>query len=225
MGRKPSNKKHLVFEALQFCIEQGEQPTVRELGTLAGISSPGTVLKHLHELEQDGLITMTGRKSRSIRIRGREGLLPGASQEGTPGIPVVGQVAAGLPLEAIPEEGTLEIPINPELFAGSGDLMALRVSGDSMIEAGILNGDYVIIRRQPFVENGEIAAVEIDGAVTLKRWQRSNKQKINNTVNNTVRLIPANERFEPIEITSADQKAVRVLGKYMGLVRGEIRLS
>jgi repressor LexA len=113
------------------------------------------------------------------------------------------------------------LAIDPHLFAGSGKLMALRVSGDSMIEAGILDGDYVIIRRQPQVEEGEIAAVDVDGEVTLKRWQMSVGTAAGAP---SVRLVPANARFEPIEITAEDHKEVRVLGKYVGLVRGEIQL-
>jgi len=147
---------------------------------------------------------------------------------------VVGRIAAGRPIEAVAESrseeggegGFPEISIDPGIFDGSGDLMALRVSGDSMIEAGILDGDYVIIRRQPVVEEGEIAAVEVDGEVTLKRCRGDDGPPggDDGSSSRTVRLIAANERFAPIDITAADHKEVRVLGKYVGLVRGELRL-
>jgi repressor LexA len=92
--------------------------------------------------------------------------------------------------------------------------MALRVTGESMIGAGILDGDLVIIRRQTAVDDGEIAAVEVDGEVTLKRWNGPA------VLDGSVRLIPANPALRPIEIAAADGKDVRVLGKYVGLVRG-----
>ena len=161
------------------------------------------------------------------------------------GIPVVGKIAAGRPIAAVAEEEAADVPatftgssptlfssehqpssrnprdgsfpeisIDPGLFAGSGDLMALRVTGESMIGAGILDGDLVIIRRQTAVDDGEIAAVEVDGEVTLKRWNGPA------VLDGSVRLIPANPALRPIEIAAADGKDVRVLGKYVGLVRG-----
>jgi SOS-response transcriptional repressor LexA len=114
-----------------------------------------------------------------------------------------------------------ELPIDPRMFAASGDVIAIRVEGDSMVQAGVLDGDYVMVRRQDTVEEGEIAAVLIDGEGTLKRWctrrpasgPRSERQ---------VRLLPANERFEPIVVNEDDGKDVIVIGKYVGLVRGEL---
>jgi SOS-response transcriptional repressor LexA len=139
------------------------------------------------------------------------------------------------------------------MFASSGELVALQVEGESMIDAGILPGDYVIIRRQDCVEEGEIAAVLVDGETTLKRWHRQQRsgrsariasgpaavfsggpsgklsrarQESKETVETveTVRLVAANERFAPIEITEDDRKEVIVFGKYVGLVRGELRI-
>jgi repressor LexA len=227
----PTKKQTEVLEALKFLIQKkGEMPTVREVGALVGLSSSATVKKHLDALEREGLISMTG-KSRGIRLSSD---MANARPQHEEGIQVVGRIAAGHPIEAVAEavsdevvsegEASRKFPalaLDPHLFAGSGELMALRVSGDSMIEAGILDGDYVIIRRQPLVEEGEIAAVDVDGEVTLKRWQNSGGVGGGAS---SVRLIPANARFEPIEITADDHKEVRVLGKYVGLVRGEIQL-
>jgi len=231
----PSKKQRQIYEALLFLIEKGENPTVREVGALVGLSSPATVMKHLRALEREGLISLSG-KSRGIRLCATppSAFPPSIPPRGDVAVPpqggilLVGRIAAGLPLEAVPitnapSEGgdnaelASKLSIDPHMFAGSGELMALRVIGDSMIEAGILDGDYVIIRRQPVVEDAEIAAVEIDGEVTLKRCVR------HSTVS-AVKLIAANERFPPIEITAFDHKEVRVLGKYVGLVRGEINL-
>jgi repressor LexA len=155
-------------------------------------------------------------------------------------IPLVGAIAAGRPFESFAEGFAEEwfrqefsqdlsqevsenagsqrgLHINPRLFAASGDLIALRVEGDSMIQAGILDGDYVIIRRQNTVEEGEIAAVLINGEGTLKRWRTRSGGR-------AVSLVPANERFDPIDIAEEDGKDVLVFGKYVGLVRGELQI-
>lgn len=166
------------------------------------------------------------------------------------GVPLVGAIAAGKPFESYtdgfltsdaPEEfGNFssatqqseipqsEIPIDPQIFVESGDIFALRVEGDSMVNAGILDGDYVIIRRQNSVEEGEIAAVLINGEGTLKRWH-THKTYTHKTAaednpgSQSVSLQPANERFDPIVITEDDAKDVLVFGKYVGLVRGNLR--
>ena len=140
-------------------------------------------------------------------------------------IPVTGAIAAGRPIEmkeeAFTSSATLdEVPsalsIDPSLFATSGEIIALRIEGDSMINAGILDGDYAIIRRQENIEEGEIAAVLINREATLKRWHYSGPHQSRETV----RLEAANERFEPLEITEEDRKEVLIIGKYVGLVRG-----
>jgi len=129
------------------------------------------------------------------------------------------------------------IGIDPRMFVESGEVFALQVEGDSMVNAGILDGDYVIIRRQSTVEDGEIAAVIIKGEGTLKRWRVRNSKGCTDEDSGgtkhapskqtpskqTVTLLPANERFDPIEISEDDAKDVLVLGKYVGLVRGSLR--
>lgn len=170
-------------------------------------------------------------------------------------VPLVGVIAAGRPFESYADgfldfddgfspdlETNLErsqrqdqrpdavqghaIPIDPRLFAESGELLALRVEGDSMVNAGILDGDYVIIRRQNTVEEGDIAAVIINGEGTLKRWHvRSRKVNGEDAAGKKIiQLAPANERFDPIEITEDDAKDILVFGKYVGLVRGRLQL-
>lgn len=167
-------------------------------------------------------------------------------------IPLVGAIAAGRPFESysdafVPdgfgeggfgpsEEGfyrdsnpssmTAEppaIPIDPSMFVESGEVIALRIEGDSMIQAGILDGDYALIRRQSTVEDGEIAAVIINGEGTLKRW-RAHQAPEAKGGKKTVTLLPANERFDPIEISEDEAKDVLVFGKYVGLVRGNLRI-
>jgi repressor LexA len=125
---------------------------------------------------------------------------------------------SGRSADATATDSASGITIDPHLFSESGELIALRIEGDSMINAGILDGDYAIIRRQNTVEDGEIAAVIINGEGTLKRWEgiRSGRRRIT--------LHPANERFEPIVIDEEDAKDVLVFGKYVGLVRGNLRI-
>lgn len=176
-----------------------------------------------------------------------------------PRVPLVGAIAAGKPFESFDEgffrgrpgagwqtesgvdedaeEGAREreaaegpaLAVDPRMFADSGEVFALRVEGDSMVQAGILDGDYVIIRRQESVEDGEIAAVLIDGEGTLKRWHSGprarGKRSRTGDGGRTIKLAPANERFEPIYVTEREGRDVIVLGKYVGLVRGNIRLS
>ena len=262
----PTKKQQQVYEALLFLLEKGERPTVREVGALAHLSSPATVMKHLQALEREGLISMSG-KSRGIEIRRHGGDGPSSPPETSSGpssplgpgavirrvgIPMVGRIAAGYPIAAVAERRSAEempaddfdwgepgisalptgldpypkLSIDPGVFAGSGDLMALQVAGDSMIEAGILSGDYVIIRRQPTVEDGEIAAIDVAGEVTLKRWHRAAGAPGAAAAEQgqSVRLVAANARFAPIEITADDHKEVRILGKYVGLIRGEVQL-
>lgn len=124
------------------------------------------------------------------------------------------------------------LALDPRMFVESGEVFAIRIKGDSMEQAGILDGDYVIIRRQDTVENGEIAAVLIDGEGTLKRWhvgpapdKKSSRKSRGDgeTGGKALHLLPANERFEPIYVTEEEGRNVIVLGKYVGLVRGDIR--
>ena len=111
------------------------------------------------------------------------------------------------------------IGIDPQVFCDSGDVIALKIQGDSMVDAGILDGDYAIIRRQNTVEEGEIAAVIVNGEGTLKRWHVSKLDPHKKMIS----LHPENEKFEPIEIEEDHGADVLVIGKYVGLVRGDIR--
>ena len=167
------------------------------------------------------------------------------------GIPLVGAIAAGHPFESFSEgygfsEGSesysgdefdrndfqqayvatdeqqkseSSIGIDPQVFCDSGDVIALKIQGDSMVDAGILDGDYAIIRRQNTVEEGEIAAVIVNGEGTLKRWHVSKLGPHKKMIS----LHPENEKFEPIEIEEDHGADVLVIGKYVGLVRGDIR--
>ena len=185
--------------------QHGYPPTVREIGTAVGLTSSSTVHAHLANLERLGLLRRDPAKPRALNLVGRSTKSPPAPE--TPGIrmlPLLGQIAAGAPLLA---EGHVEelLPV-PELLTASGENFLLRVRGESMIDDGIHNGDYVVVRRQDTAENGEIIAALVDGGeATVKRIFREKDR---------IRLQPANQAMAPIY---ADD--VVVLGRIVGVFR------
>ena len=185
--------------------QHGYPPTVREIGTAVGLTSSSTVHAHLANLERLGLLRRDPAKPRALNLVGRSTKSPPAPE--TPGIrmlPLLGQIAAGAPLLA---EGHVEelLPV-PELLTASGENFLLRVRGESMIDDGIHNGDYVVVRRQETAENGEIIAALVDGSeATVKRIFREKDR---------IRLQPANQSMAPIY---ADD--VVVLGRIVGVFR------
>ncbi|MBN1441132.1 MAG: hypothetical protein JXA90_00415 [Planctomycetes bacterium] len=237
-------------ELLETLLEEGEAPPPPEFTAPDADEDPAeqAILR-----EQVLKIHFAGpdQARRSLGIR------PG-------GIRVEGVIAAGPPCETRPEafrpfagEAPLSLAIDPRLFGAGGEIFALRVEGDSMVDVGIFDGDYAIVRRQREVEDGEIAVVLVDGEATLKRWhhvrrgeprnhldaalstggshdrnsvsalQPSTSSARQNADDNEeyreiVRLVPASDNYDPIEITEVDRKEVIVFGKYVGLVRGAI---
>ena len=178
----------------QICArvqQDGRFPTIRELMADLHISSTSLVGSSLSRLEEQGLLQRNG-KYRAL-----------CGQSGSMPVPVLGTIAAGEPLMAVEHIETY-LNVDPALAAGR-ELFALRVRGDSMINAGIFENDTVILARTATVENGEIAAVWLEDAATVKRFYREKGH---------VRLQPENDRLEPI-IT----KDCTVLGKVIGLVR------
>jgi len=175
-----------------FIDEHGLPPTVREIGAHLGIKS-SSVFDHLQALERKGYLRRGDLGARDLTLE-RE------VQE----LPVLGRIAAGSPISAVENDlGT--VPVASALLRGRGGF-ALRVEGDSMVEAGIRNGDYVIVREQQTAENGDIVVAIIDGEATLKRFY---KEK------DGVRLEPANGKMEPIEVKSGD---FRIQGKVIGVM-------
>ena len=179
-----TQRQRQILELLARSARRGASLSIRDIGDQLGLRSPATVYQHLRVLARHGLVERAGR---SRRYR------PVARVVRNPGIPIAGVIQAGAPIES--EEGPLgELAIDPESLTLRGDIVALKVKGDSMINAGIFDGDYVIIRRQPRVENGEIAAVLVNGAGTLKRVHVGRKR---------VELRPDNARFQAIALTRA----------------------
>lgn len=185
-------------------------PTIAELATQLNLSR-STVFEHLGELQRKSLLTTSPGRARSLRLtsRGRKLLRqartqePPGAEEVLTGIPLVGRVAAGLPVEAIESSDTLSL----ESCFGLGDgLFALEVSGDSMIEENIQPGDYVICRRTEVAQNGElVVALVEEGEATLKRFYREQDR---------IRLQPANAVYEPIYPNDC-----RIQGVVVGLLR------
>lgn len=192
-------------QILDFIMEQtrrkGYPPSVREIGAAVGLSSSSTVHSHLMALEKQGFIRRDPTKPRALELLNwrDSGLhLAGKSKS----IPLVGRVAAGQPLLA--EENIDDFLAVPAEMADDNSYL-LRVKGESMIDAGIYNGDILIIRRQPTANNGDIVVALIGEEATVKRFYRENK---------FIRLQPENKKMEPI-ITD---RAV-ILGKVIGLMR------
>ncbi len=183
-----------LLEYLQAKESEAIPPTVREICADLAIKSTSTVHKYLGELEQAGCIVRKGQNlNRAIRLSGRAGSLR---------IPLLGTVAAGAPLLALEE---VEEYIPYVARGSTEDYFALRVRGDSMIKAGILDGDIVVIRKTPAAENGEIVVALIDDEATVKRFYREG---------GGFRLQPENDALQPIYADS-----LTVLGRVVGLIR------
>ena len=185
----------------------GYPPTVREIGEAVGLASPSTVHAHLANLERAGLIKRDPTKPRALELR-REPRAEPARAADVHRLPLVGEIAAGGPLLA--EQNVEEYLAVPEPLAAGGEEFLLRVKGDSMINAGILEGDLVVVRREQTAEDGDIVVAlagddETAEDATVKRFFRDGRR---------VRLQPENDELEPI---FADH--VQILGKVTGVFR------
>ena len=168
---------------------QGYAPSMREIGEAAGLNSPASVKYQLDILEEKGFIRRDADRGRAMEV-----VLPdsmtgaGAHTDKTRFIPLVGSIAAGVPITADQQvEETLPLP---ESLVGKGDLFMLKVKGESMINAAICDGDYVVLRQQKDANNGDIVAAMIDGEATVKTFSRKGGH---------IWLLPANDDFAPID--------------------------
>lgn len=188
---RTSNKSQLILEFVNsFVQENGFAPSVREIGAAVGLRSTASVSYHLNQLQEKGLLQSPGAK-------GRKRAIVTARRPGQ--IPVVGVVTAGLPILAVEnQEGTICWDDDPTCFA-------LRVRGDSMINAAILDGDLVVVRPQQSADDGQIVVARIGDEATVKRLSRKNGQ---------VWLLPENEAYDPIDGSEA---------QLIGLVKAVIR--
>lgn len=177
--------------------EKGYPPSVREIGQAVGLNSTATVHSYLKRLEYKNCLRRDPEKPRAMEVLGK------LKKPDFTLVPVLGHIAAGTPILAVENEEDVLV-LSSELI-GHGDFFALRVQGNSMIEAGIFDGDLVVVRRQPTAENGDIVAVLLEDEATVKRFYKENSH---------VRLQPENKTMEPILVKEAN-----ILGKVVSLVR------
>ena len=192
--KKLNNSQQKILDYLRERSQDGLPPSVREICAATGLKSTSTVHAHLKVLEENGFISRDAGLNRAIHISGVERSVQ---------VPVLGRVTAGLPILAVDDiEGYL--PVNESQSRGR-ELFALKVVGDSMINAGILDGDIVIAHKTPVAENGDIVVALLGEEATVKRFYREDGH---------IRLQPENPDYEPI---IADQ--VVILGRLVSLVR------
>jgi repressor LexA len=210
--KEPTKKQQRILNFIQNYIEKfGYPPSYDEIAVFFKVRKP-TIFDHLNALQKKGYLEKRTYRARTLVIK-QDKLSPSGAEkialgkQGFISIPILGKIAAGTPLLAVENlEGNLKI--DRSIFKNANSF-ALRVKGDSMIDAGINDGDLVIINMQPVVEQNEIAAVLLDDEVTLK-YYRDNA--------NAVTLTPANKKYKPMVIRRGT-KEVRVLGKVAGLFR------
>ena len=202
-GLTPRQTK--ILQAIKSAMEiKGYPPSMREIGEAAGLSSPSSVKYQLEALEEKGWIRRDPSRGRALEV-----LTPGDDRfedikpEKTHNVPLVGRIAAGGPILA--EQNVEELFPLPASLVGEGDLFMLKVVGDSMIDAAICDGDFVVVRRQPTCENGDIVAALLDDEATVKTFKKRDGH---------VWLMPHNPAYEPIAGDHAT-----IMGKVVSVLR------
>lgn len=196
MSLKKQEKQEKLMQVLeyiqQFIADNGYPPTIREVGKHNAIKSTATVYNYIAELKERGYLNKTDNKKRAVSIKSK-----------SVAIPLIGTVTAGQPIFAYENyEDYYSLPENE--FEGS-DLFLLRVQGKSMINAGIFDGDKIVVKKQAYAQDGEIVVALIDDSATVKRFFRQG---------NKIILHPENEEYSDIVVDEA-----RILGKVVGLIR------
>lgn len=203
---KVSSRQQAILEFIRNEVKlKGYPPSVREIGEAVGLASSSTVHGHLDRLEKKGLIRRDPTKPRAIELLGQEESESNVLFAQTVSrVPIIGKVTAGVPITAT-EHIEDYFPL-PQHFTGEGQVFMLSVVGDSMIEAGIYNGDYVIVRQQQTADNGDIVvAMTEDDEATVKTFYKEKDH---------IRLQPENPTYQPLRLTH-----VTILGKVVGLFR------
>ena len=206
-------RKQRIIDYIATTVRQsGYPPSVREIAAAVGLASTSAVHHHLSALEREGLLERDATQSRAIRLKpaasltggvGTDVLAGGASGAGR-SFPVIGEIAAGGPIEAYRDAS--ETVAIPDIISTGADTYVLRVRGDSMVDAHIMDGDLVIIREQQTARDGDIVVAQVEeNAVTLKRFFKERDR---------VRLQPANDRYE-----AQYYRDIRIQGKLVGVIR------
>lgn len=220
---KLTDRQRKVLEVIRSSVaERGYPPSIREIGDAVGLTSTSSVAHQLRTLERKGFLRRDPNRPRAVDVRGLDGPGAGAEQGGlrtvdagtatiTPAdelpaptfVPVLGRIAAGGPILA--EEAVEDVFPLPRELVGQGSLFLLKVVGESMIDAAICDGDWVVVRQQNVAENGDVVAAMIDGEATVKTFKRTGKD---------VWLMPHNPLFDPIPGNDA-----AILGKVVTVMR------
>ena len=212
---KLSDRQHRIMSFIRMSLsERGYPPTMREIGEAVGLSSPSSVKYQLQVLEEKGLLRRDPISTRAIEIIGEEyaptslrGVVvptqDGAASVEPALVPIVGRIAAGGPILA--EQAIEDVFPLPQRLVGDGELFLLRVVGDSMIDAAICDGDWVVVRSQVDAENGEVVAAMLDGEATVKTLRKTKDGPW---------LMPANDDYSPI-----NGKHSRILGRVTAVLR------
>ncbi len=199
MATLTKRQKQLIDYLNDYISEHGYAPTLAEVGQYFGLSSLATVHKHLHNLEQKGFIKRQHNHSRALEVAAPE------KQEAPRAIRLLGTVAAGAPIEAVENNETISVPDD---FIRRDNTFCLRVKGDSMIEDGIRDGDYIIVEGRDSADNGETVVALIGNEATVKKFYRESGGQ--------VRLQPANSAMQPIMVGEGD---LAIRGVVVGLMR------
>ena len=211
-----THRQRRLLEVIRDAVERrGYPPSMREIGEAVGLTSPSSVAHQLTTLERKGFLRRDPNRPRAIEVilpgeSRRDGALDGVDETDTGSarpapsyVPLVGRIAAGGPILA--EQVVEDVFPLPRQLVGEGQLFLLKVSGDSMIEAAICDGDWVVVRQQPVADNGDIVAAMIEGEATVKTFKRRDGH---------VWLLPHNPAYEPID---GDQATV--LGRVVAVLR------
>ena len=206
-----SPKQLSILEVIQQSVaSRGYPPSMREIGDAVGLASLSSVTHQLKQLELSGYLRRDPKRPRALEVVIRvpdsapvESDVPAIPVGDAAMVPLVGRIAAGIPITA--EQQVEEIFPLPRQLVGKGDLFMLKVSGESMIDAAICDGDWVVVRRQPVAENGEIVAAMLDGEATVKTLKRTDGH---------VWLLPQNPAYSPI-----DGDHAQVLGRVVSVLR------
>lgn len=197
-------KQKAVLEFIQeWSSKNGYAPSQLEIAKHFGFSSLGTVQNYLVRLERQGVLSKTWNGKRTLQALSESPKTPAESLE----LPLLGSVAAGKPIEAYSHGETLEIP---STMKKNGDLYALKVQGQSMIEDGILDGDFVIIRKQSTADNGQTVVAMLNNEATIKKYFKKKSQ---------IELHPANAQMKPIVVPQEQSPAFRIEGVLVGVIR------
>ena len=193
----------------QSMQDRGYPPSVREIGEAVGLNSPSTVHNHLNTLQKMGFLRRDPTKPRAIEVRFDTNSEVAMESRPSRHVPLIGDVAAGTGVLA--QENVEDLIPIPTDFTGEGELFMLRVRGDSMIEAGILDGDFVVARQQTVAENGDIVVAGIPGdEATIKTFKKSG---------NNITLVPSNSSMKPMVFTSDEVQIYGILVTVMRKLR------